>query len=38
MDEETPMWVGDYGESTSTGIVGIYEDGYQAIIMTEFFP
>lgn len=35
MNRDTPMWVSDYGQSASTGIVGVTNYGYMVIINTK---
>ena len=34
MDESTPVWVDNPGDSGSTGIIGVIDNGYEFIIIT----
>lgn len=36
MFETTPVWVANCGNSGQTGVVGVIDDGYQAIILTSY--
>lgn len=36
MDENTPVWVSNRGNSGHTAIVNVIDDGYQAILETRF--
>ncbi len=36
MHADTPLWVGNYGESRNTAIVGVEESGWAVILNTAF--
>lgn len=36
MDERTPLHVANYGQVSSTVITGIYDNGYQIILLTAY--
>lgn len=36
MDENTPVWVANNGDSGNTGIIDIVDDGWRIIIMTAY--
>lgn len=38
MTRETPVWVANYGNAGSTAVVGVYDDGYQVVLMTAYRP
>lgn len=38
MTRETPVWVANYGNSGSTAVIGVYDDGWQVVLMTGYRP
>lgn len=36
MDEDTPVWVANGGDSGNTGIIDVVDDGWRIIIMTAY--
>lgn len=36
MDESTPVWVANYGNSGNTAVVDVVDQGYQVMIMTAY--
>ena len=36
MDESTPVWVANPGDSGNTGIIDVIDDGWRVIIMTSY--
>ncbi|AZA49761.1 hypothetical protein EG346_16940 [Chryseobacterium carnipullorum] len=36
MNEDTPVWVSNSGNSDDTGIIGILDDGWRIIVLTAF--
>lgn len=34
MSRDTPVWVANYGESTSTAVIGVRDTGYVTMILT----
>ena len=38
MDESTPVWVDNSGQSHSTRVVGVKDFGWRVVILTEFNP
>ena len=36
MDQQTPLWVDNYGESNSTAIVGVEDCGWRVVIHTKW--
>lgn len=36
MDENTPVWVANYGHSGNTGVVGVLDSGYKLVIITAY--
>jgi hypothetical protein len=36
MDENTPVWVANYGHSGNTGVVGVLDAGYKLVIITAY--
>jgi len=36
MNEDTPIWVDNYGEYTETVVVGVIDDGFRIIIETRY--
>lgn len=38
MTRKTPVWVANYGNSGSTAVIGVYDDGWQVVIQTGYRP
>lgn len=38
MDEDTPVWVANNGEAPGSGIVDVHSDGWQVVLLTDYFP
>lgn len=38
MTRDTPVWVANYGNSGSTAITGVYDDGWQVVLLTGYRP
>lgn len=38
MTRDTPVWVANYGKAGSTAIVGVYDDGWQIVLLTGYRP
>lgn len=38
MTKDTPVWVANYGNSGGTAVVGVLDEGWQAVILTEYKP
>lgn len=36
MDESTPVWVDNAGNSSNTAIVGVLDDGWRVVLITSF--
>lgn len=36
MDESTPVWVANAGNSGNTGIIDVVDDGWRIILMTAY--
>lgn len=36
MTSETPVWVANYGNAGSTAITGVFDDGWQVVLMTGY--
>lgn len=36
MGKSTPLWVANYGNSGNTGVVGIKDDEYEVILLTDY--
>lgn len=36
MDENTPVWVANWGRSGNTAVIEVVDDGYQVILMTGY--
>lgn len=36
MTESTPLWVANDGNSGNTGVVGILDEGYKVVILTQY--
>lgn len=36
MNEDTPVWVANYGHSGNTGVVGVLDVGYKLVIITAY--
>jgi hypothetical protein len=36
MDENTPVWVSNSGNSSNTGVIGVLDDGFRSIIITQY--
>lgn len=38
MTRDTPVWVANYGNSGSTAVTGVYDDGWQVVLLTGYRP
>ena len=38
MTRETPVWVANCGNSGSTAVTGVYDDGWQVVLLTGYRP
>lgn len=38
MTRETPVWVANWGNAGSTAVTGVYDDGWQVVILTGYRP
>lgn len=38
MTAKTPVWVANYGNVGSTAITGVYDEGWQVVLMTGYRP
>ncbi len=38
MTRDTPVWVANYGNSGSTAVTGVFDDGWQVVLLTGYRP
>lgn len=38
MTRNTPVWVANYGNAGSTAVTGVYDDGWQVVLLTGYRP
>ena len=38
MTKDTPVWVANYGNSGGTAVVGVLDEGWQAVLLTGYKP